>query len=271
MSIGQMEMQASSNAISEFPTNQQQADTVSIIYYTDPLCCWSWGFEPQWRRLLYEYAEKISFRYCMGGLLPAWQNYQDTVNSITRPVQMGPMWMHARQLSGMPFQTNIWHHDPPASSYPACIAVKCAERQTAQAGDFYLRMLREAVMKDGKNIAKQQVLWQIAETLPALVPTFDVHQFQEDMKTNVGLEGFRADLQEVQRQGITRFPSLIIKNAQNQAVLFSGYRPYSALISSLQQVASLEKTNPLPTPEQYKAYRPFLTEREMSEWTGSAL
>src|SRR5690242_21305745 len=31
-----------------------EADLLEVIYYTDPLCCWSWAFEPQWRRFLYE-------------------------------------------------------------------------------------------------------------------------------------------------------------------------------------------------------------------------
>ena len=53
---------------------------LEIIYYTDPLCCWSWAFEPQWRRLLFELKDKISYRYCMGGLLPRWKNYNDSVN-----------------------------------------------------------------------------------------------------------------------------------------------------------------------------------------------
>src|ERR1044072_7891663 len=93
------------------------ADQVEIVYYTDPLCCWSWAFEPQWRRLLFEYQGDIEWKYCMGGLLPAWDSYDDTVNNVTRPIQMGPVWMHAAQVSGMPIQTRIWMNDPPASSY----------------------------------------------------------------------------------------------------------------------------------------------------------
>ena len=144
--------------ISNHTQAQQEADRVEITYYTDPLCCWSWGFEPQWRRLQYEFTGKLTWHYCMGGLLPSWENYNDDMNSISRPIQMGPVWMHASQLSGMPMNTRIWMEDPPASSYPACIAVKCAEMQSSAAGERYLRLLREALMINGKNIAKQCVL-----------------------------------------------------------------------------------------------------------------
>ena len=138
-------------------------DQVDITFYTDPLCCWSWALEPQWRELRYEFEGNIRWRYCMGGMLPSWKNFHDEVNSVSRPVQMGPVWMHASQISGMPMDTRIWMEDAPASSYPACIAFKGAELQVAAVAELYLRLVREAIMLDGKNIAKQNVLIDIAE------------------------------------------------------------------------------------------------------------
>src|SRR5215203_2358567 len=96
---------------------------LQITYYTDPLCCWSWGMEPAIRRLRYEYAEVIGWRFCMGGLLPDWKRFSDPVNHVSRPAQMGPVWMHAMQITGMEMKTTMWHTSPPSSSYPACTAV----------------------------------------------------------------------------------------------------------------------------------------------------
>ena len=146
---------------------------LEITYYTDPLCCWSWGFEPQWRRLLYELNDKIRYRYCMGGLLPKWKNYNDNLNSVTRPIQMGPVWMHAKEISGMPMDYNIWMRDPPSSSYPACLAVKCASIQSLRAEEKYLRMVREELMINGKNISNRAVLFEIAEKVEKEIPGFD--------------------------------------------------------------------------------------------------
>src|SRR3954471_8227222 len=83
----------------------EEADQLEIIYYTDPLCCWSWAIEPQLRKLQFEFTGKLKWRICMGGLLPGWKNYHDEINSVTRPIQMGPVWMHAQQISGMPMNT----------------------------------------------------------------------------------------------------------------------------------------------------------------------
>ncbi len=150
------------------PSNDESttgADQLEIIYYTDPLCCWSWAMEPQLRRIQFEYNGQITWRYCMGGLLPGWNNYHDEINSVTRPIQMGPVWMHAGQLSGMPMDANIWMKDAPASSYPSCIACKSAFLQSNGAGIRYLRLLREAAMLEGKNIYRQEILGNVAERL----------------------------------------------------------------------------------------------------------
>jgi len=79
---------------------QQNEGRVEIVYYTDPLCCWSWAFEPQWRRLQYKLRDKLSVRYCMGGLIADWKNFNDEVNSINRPAQMGAkgMAVNKRQI-----------------------------------------------------------------------------------------------------------------------------------------------------------------------------
>ena len=148
------------------------ANTIDISYYTDPLCCWSWAFEEEWRKLLQQYKNNIRYRYVMGGLLPAWNSFHDPLHAVSRPAQLGPVWMHAQQTTGVPINYNIWVKDPPASSYPSCIAVKCAGLQSFHAAEQYLRMAREAVMKDGLNIAKRDVLiqvaWQIATNSPGL-------------------------------------------------------------------------------------------------------
>src|SRR5687767_9309029 len=94
----------------------KKEDRVEITYYTDPLCCWSWALEPQWRKLRYEFGDQIRWKYCMGGLIPNWQTFSDPMNSVARPAQMGPLWMDASQVSGMPIADSIWSQNPPASS-----------------------------------------------------------------------------------------------------------------------------------------------------------
>lgn len=247
-------------------TGKPAEDRVEIVYYTDPLCCWSWAFEPQWRRLRYEFSGKIKWRYCMGGLLPSWNSYNDPINAVSRPLQMGPVWMEAKYVSGMPIADRIWFDDPPASSYPACIAVKCAQLQSAEAGELYLRCIREAVMLEGSNIAKQEVLIEEAEKLAQAAPlTFDAARFTHDLQQEAAREDFRADLQRVRYHNIGRFPTLTLQKPSQAGVMLVGYRPYSVLLDALSAVApELKPVRHAPDAQAYTSFWGRATEREIS-------
>jgi len=262
-----MELVNEKTGIQHTSVDQSKADRVEITFYTDPLCCWSWGFEPQWRRLQYEFRDQIIYRNVMGGLLPSWKNYNDPVYSVSRPMQMGSVWLEAGRVSGMPMNDKLWVTDPPASSYPACIAVKCAESQSAEAGQKYLRMLREAVMIEGKNIAKQNVLTELARKLAAAHPNLlDTGKFEADLTNDKGLEAFRKDWQETQNRNITRFPTLILRSPGSPAIMLTGYRPYPVLLDAIKQIAPEIKPAEQDLAEQaYLQYWDTLTPREIEE------
>lgn len=236
--------------------DQNKVDRVEIEFYTDPLCCWSWAFEPHWRRLRYEYQGKIVWRYRLGGLLPDWKSYNDPVNSVSRPIQMGPVWTHASRLSGMPIDSLLWFDNPPESSYPACIAVKCAQLQSPDAAEAFLRLTREAVMMERKNIAKEDVLLEIGrKTAEEFSSIFYFEQFSEDIKEKKGREQFKEDIQKARYHQISRFPTLTLRKPNEPGVMIVGYRPYDSLVTALEQVApGIEKTQEMKTPEDYKNY-----------------
>ncbi len=237
------------------PTLQAARQQLRIVYYTDPLCSWSWAFEAQWRRLRYEFGERLQWSYCMGGMIADWQQYADPLNDVSRPGQMAPQWYHVRTLSGMPLDEGIWLDDPPSSSYPACLAVKAAERQGADYGERYLRRVREAVMVEGENVARRECLLELAadiagDSTGAIVhavppptycteepsaeqsegtPPFDVAQFSHDLADETTVAGFRRDLQDISYRDIRRFPTLAIFNPAGAGIVLMGYRPYAAL------------------------------------------
>lgn len=257
-------VQQPGNAV--FNNESQKADQLEITYFTDPLCCWSWGFEPQWRKLRFEFDGQISWRYCMAGLLPDWKNFNDEANSVHRPLQMGPVWMHASQLSGMPMHTRVWMEDPPASSYPACIAVKCAALQSAEAGEKFLRLTREAIMINGQNIAKLDILESIADQVAKQSGLLDLEKFKSDMHNDVGLNAFKKDMELVHLSGINRYPSLLIRSAQAKSILVTGYRPYSVLLDAIRQIApTLSKSQTASKSTGYINFWDSITQTELRE------
>jgi putative protein-disulfide isomerase len=215
---------------------QEEKARLDIVYYTDPLCCWSWAMNPQLAQFKTAWEGSIQWRYCMGGLLPAWNQYTDSLNCISRPAQMGPVWMQAGEISGVPMPHRIWVDNPPASSYPACIAVKCATLQSPALGELYFHYVQEAIMVHSLNIAQYEVLQQVAEQVAATAAGFDLDQFFEDMKNGNGMEAFRKDIQEIKYRSIQRFPALLIRRSEHQPLLITGYKPADVLISIIKQL-----------------------------------
>ncbi|MEZ4861727.1 MAG: DsbA family protein [Caldilineaceae bacterium] len=240
---------------------------LQITYYTDPLCSWSWAFEPQWRRLRYELGDQLHWSYRMGGMIPDWQRFNDPLNDVSRPVQMGPLWYQVRTFSGMPINERIWFTDAPASSYPACIAVKAAEQQGPAAGEHYLRQLRAAVMVEGRNIARLDVQQAVAHELAATQSGFDAKQFVQDLESPAVLEGLREDLKDVRWREIGRFPTLILRNHTAQAILIVGYRPYDALLAAVRQLAPAVTLSASIDIISYIRHWGQLTTREIAEVT----
>lgn len=242
------------------------SERVELVYYTDPLCCWSWAFEPRWRNFLFQYRDHISWRYCLCGLIPDWNNFVDEANSVTRPAQMGPIWLEAQIASGMPIASSVWHVSPPSSSFPACIAVKCAYLQSGDIGELYLRRVREAIMIERHDTSKSEVLMEIAQRLANEVPGFDLSRFASDYKGPAGADAFRRDWLEARGLGITRYPTIIMSYGGGR-VMVSGYNAYATLKNALLRVAPqlslVEKHTSL---EGYRRFWPFVTGREEVEF-----
>ena len=203
----------------------------------------------------------------MGGLLPNWQHFHDPFYAVHKPLQMGPVWMEARIQTGQPIQDRIWLDNPPWSSYPACIAVKCAQLQSAQAAENYLRRLREAVMLEGRNIADDAILTTIAWELMQMHPSvFDAQQFEQQLRSGAGQEAFRQDIQQARFHHIGRFPTLIVRGNNEKQLMLVGYRPYDALLEAIQQVApGIRPSQKATDKEKYSNYWKRLTDRELNE------
>jgi predicted DsbA family dithiol-disulfide isomerase len=151
---------------------------VHVRYYTDPVCPWSWALEPALRRLLYTFGESLEITYVMTGMM------RDPAD----PLKGARAALDASAASGMPVDPRLWLETPPASSYPACIAVKAAAEQ----GDpgRYLRRLREGFFCRRRKLDIGEALVEEARATPGL----DVERFQIDIASHATLEAFGADL-----------------------------------------------------------------------------
>jgi predicted DsbA family dithiol-disulfide isomerase len=225
--------------------NPSATDRILVTYYTDPLCCWSWALQPHWKKLTEQYGHLIQWQYVMCGMIQDWNTYNDPMNSVNKPLQLGPVWMHASQISGVHMDYSIWHSDPPASSFPSCLAVKCAGLQSETAGELLLMRLREAVMTKRLNIAKSAVILSVAQEVSREYGSvFDFDLFEEHWKKDAGVEAFRADLQQARFLKIGRYPTLTFTKDKARGIMITGYRPYEILVDALRQITRIDEPKP---------------------------
>jgi putative protein-disulfide isomerase len=174
----------------------------------------------------------------MGGMIKDWQSYEDPLNSISRPAQMGPLWMHASEVTGVPMNYTIWNQDAPSSSYPACLAVKCAALQSSEAEDIFLHTLRHAVMVRGFNISNEKIIRSLAKETAIKNPAvFNDIKFESDWKNHKGNDSFRRDLEKCAYHKIGRFPTLTF-TSEDKGLIIVGYRPYDILEWTMDQMTS---------------------------------
>lgn len=180
---------------------------------------------------------RISVSFVLAGMIQKWDTFADPVNAINKPSQMGPLWMDARIKTGIPFDESIWVEDPPYSSFPACIAVKTAELQSKDVARDYLKLLMEALMLNRRNIAKPEVLAEIAQELSLSNLEFDLAEFMTAYNQNASRSAFREDLKKTKINSITRFPTITLTYPGRKGIIFTGYRPLEILMEAFLAIA----------------------------------
>lgn len=191
---------------------------VKIIYYTDPICSSCWGIEPQLRKLKLEYSGYFEIEYKMGGLLPDW-SYNS--GGISKPSDVAHHWDEASQHYQMPIDGDVWLEDPLNSSYPSCIAMKAAQIQSKEKAVIFMRILREKLYLEKKNIAK----WEnIAEA--AKIANLDIARLKSDFEGDAK-KLFQEDLNLARILGVRGFPTLFFADENNNQLTVYGSKPYA--------------------------------------------
>ena len=195
---------------------------VHTLYYTDPVCPWSWAFEPSFRRLLWEFDGTLEVSFVMSGMR----------RDLEDPKNLALQTLNASEQTGMPADVRLWLEDPPDSSHPACTAVKAAAEQGV--ADTYLRRLREGFFCRRRKLDTAYALAAEAQDVQGI----DLERFRIDLRSHAILEAFGADLERAQgvpaehhAKGSDRIklPSLEFRGADGEVHGVYGYTDYEAL------------------------------------------
>lgn len=191
---------------------------IKVIYFTDPICSSCWGIEPQLRKLKLEYGNSFEIEYRMGGLLPDW-SYNS--GGISKPSDVAHHWDEVSIYYDMPIDGDIWLEDPLDSSFPPSIAFKAAQMQDPEKALLFLRVIREMVFMQKKNITKWEHL-ELAAKKVGLNPSQLKSDYDNKAKTL-----FEEDLKLAKSFGVRGFPTLFFMDSTGNTEMIYGTKPYA--------------------------------------------
>lgn len=203
-------------------------DKIKIYQFTDPVCVWCWGNEPVVRAIDYLYGEKVQIEFLMGGLVEEISTLYDLKGPKSTIIDranriMADNWLAASVRHGMPVKVD---HNAPLfserypSSFPQNIAYEAARRIDAEAAKHFLRRIREATFTESRRTSQMDVLIELATECG-----IDAAQFIDHYTTGAQSD-FMQSRMKCRRNGITGFPSYIVKNDSTKIIL-GGYQNLS--------------------------------------------
>lgn len=212
-------------------------ERITIYQFTDPICVWSWGNDAVMRALEYLYAEKIRIEYVMGGLVEDISSLYDLKGSKLEIIRrsneiFAENWRAASLRHGMPVVTDgmMLFSERYPSSFPQNTAYEAAKRLDPQKAKKFLRRIREATFIEGKRTSQIDILIKEATRVG-----YCAAKFIDEYTTGSAQADFMQDRMKCKRNGITGFPSYIIRNDETK-VFLRGYQNFStmqAIISKL--------------------------------------
>ena len=203
-------------------------DKITIYQFTDPVCVWCWGNEPVMRAIDYLYGNKVGVEYIMGGLIEEISTLYDLKGSKRQIIEkanslMAENWLSASERHGMPVNTRhmaLFSERYP-SSFPQNIAFEAAHRIDPTMAKRFLRRIREATFIESRRTSQIDVLIELAAEVG-----FDAARFIDEYTAGQAQHDFSNARMKCRRNGITGFPSYLIKNDSTKITL-GGYQNLS--------------------------------------------
>ncbi len=191
---------------------------IHLLYFTDPVCSTCWVIQPQLRKLKLEYGDFVEIDYCMGGLLPSWDNFQS--GGIKTPEDAGEYWQRANEKYDQPIYPDIWYTDPPESSFPPSIAFKAAQMQDIDKAIIFLRRINELLFFENKNI-----VGNIPIHNAAFESGLDAARLMRDLEGKAQ-ELFQEDLKLAKQLDINVLPTFIFTDRYDNSRILKGFQEY---------------------------------------------
>lgn len=202
-------------------------DGPHLIYFSDPMCSWCYGFSSVIEDVRRAYGEALPVRVVMGGLRPG------TTAPMTAQARsdIAGHWTHVHEASGLPFDPAVLEQEGFVyDTDPAARAVVIARRQGDDLAVRYLAAAQRAFYAENRNVTSPQVLADLATDFG-----LDRAAFLEAWASEEAKQETWGDYALSQRAGVTGFPTLV--GGPNEHGVFGvvtrGYAPSGQVMAVL--------------------------------------
>jgi putative protein-disulfide isomerase len=205
-----------------------------LIYFSDPMCSWCWGFSPVIEAIGARYGEALPIRLIMGGLRPGTL---EPMSAKARREVRGH-WAEVTNASGQPFGTSVV--DKEGFVYdtdPAARAVVVARRIEPAVGLRYLRAAHRAFYVEGRDVTDREVLAELASEQGLARDVFVADLNSEEAKQETW-----ADYNTSLNAGVSGFPTLIVgpKPDGQYAMITRGFKARDDVLATIDRWLSAQ-------------------------------
>lgn len=202
-------------------------DGPHLIYFSDPMCSWCYGFSPVIEQVRAAYGNALPIRVIMGGLRPG----TDTLMTDKAKTEIAGHWHHVHEASGLTFDPAVINH--PGFVYdtdPAARAVVVVRREGEDVAARFLGAVQRGFYAEGRDVTKAEVLADFAADFG-----LDRDRFLADWSDETARQETWRDYATSQRAGVTGFPTLVGgPNAEGvYGVVTRGYAPPEQVLAVL--------------------------------------
>jgi putative protein-disulfide isomerase len=204
-----------------------------LIYFSDPMCSWCWGFSPVIEAISARYGQALPVRLIMGGLRPG--NVEPMSDKARGEVR--GHWAKVTEASGQPFgQSVVDRKGFVYDTDPAARAVVAARRIEAPMGLVYLRAAHRAFYVEGRDVTNLETLADIAGELGLDRGAFLAELGDEGVKQETW-----NDYNLSMNAGVAGFPTVIMgpKPDGQYAMITRGFRAHEEVLAAIDRSISL--------------------------------
>jgi putative protein-disulfide isomerase len=186
-----------------------------LLYVTDPMCAWCYGFTQVIRRLRALWHGRLSVEVIAGGMFP----YNREPLSREQREHMAVSWHRVQERTSLPFNYGLFvQEDFVYDTEPACRALHVVRRLRPALTLEVLRALHSAFYADGLNLTDPQVLAQVVRPF-GIGENLFFALYEADEIINATEQEFEF----VQMLGVTDLPSVYLEGGMGPELLARGF------------------------------------------------